>query len=212
MPIICFWATTSTEGSSRWRRFVFYWRTKLNIPKISSYFEEITNAPVSTGFTDFTTNVGVTYDTILCFTIILSAKIRFLNPRKKPNARTIPVHCAWFLLLKYWMLLFVVELSVDTRLLWPDLIDAILLRFLEIVTGHWQILLEKCLFSKFMYPITKILCVLDRPLMRSFLLFLWRGSRKYPFLRTEKKKCFKSTHVVIMLFVCQVKGKLSTRS
>lgn len=68
MPIICFWAITLTEGNSPWRRSVFYWRTKLNIPKISSYFVEITNAPVSTGFTDFTTNVGVTFD--ILYTII----------------------------------------------------------------------------------------------------------------------------------------------
>jgi len=40
-----------------WKRYVYCCATRSNIPKTFFYYEEITNAPVSTEFMDSTTSV-----------------------------------------------------------------------------------------------------------------------------------------------------------
>lgn len=44
MPTISSWETMSTEASSHSKQYAFFSHTKLNIPRTSSYLEEITNA------------------------------------------------------------------------------------------------------------------------------------------------------------------------
>jgi hypothetical protein len=54
---ICSSAITSIEVSNRSKQFACCWHTKSNTPRISSYCEAITSAPVLTAYTDSTTNV-----------------------------------------------------------------------------------------------------------------------------------------------------------
>ena len=56
-PITCFSATTWTEESNRWKLSASSLHTRSNIPKTSSSCEAIMKAPVSIGYTAFTTNV-----------------------------------------------------------------------------------------------------------------------------------------------------------
>jgi hypothetical protein len=57
MPTIYFSEITWIEANRVSRLFACYWLTKLNTLRISFYWEEITSAPQSTEFMDFTTNV-----------------------------------------------------------------------------------------------------------------------------------------------------------
>lgn len=57
IQITYFWETMWIEGSSRWKLFVYYWLTKLNIPKTSSYYVEIMNVRVLIGFMGSMMNV-----------------------------------------------------------------------------------------------------------------------------------------------------------
>ena len=50
--------TTWIEGNSLLKLFVYFWHTKLNTPKTSSFSEETTSVPASTVFTDSTMNVS----------------------------------------------------------------------------------------------------------------------------------------------------------
>ena len=46
-----------TEGNNRWRQFVSFLPIRSNIQRTFSCSAEIMNAPLSTGYTDFMTNV-----------------------------------------------------------------------------------------------------------------------------------------------------------
>ena len=57
-PIISFLVIMSIVENSHLRPFVFFWPTRSNTQKTSSFSEEIMNAPQSTASMDFMTNVS----------------------------------------------------------------------------------------------------------------------------------------------------------